>query len=87
LDQREELSKEFELIARELDKAAKHCRVTSNRFSKHEIPAGCAHIFAALGHLSNAKKSIDSCAEIHSLYAELPQTVTHQYANCDRMNV
>lgn len=71
LGKREELASEFESIAEELEKAAAHCRITGKRFSAHDVPSACAHIFASLGHISKAQKSIAECAEIHSNFAQL----------------
>jgi len=72
MDDRDTLSQECLRIAEELEKAASHCRVASSRFSKKEIPAGCAHLFATFGHMAAANKSINQCAETHRMYAQLP---------------
>ncbi len=68
---REEISEEFAKIAEELQRAAEHCRTTSERFASHDVPSGCAHAFAALGHLSRAQAGIQTCAERHSLFARI----------------
>ena len=68
---REDLAMEFEKAAAELEKAAAHCRIASKRFTAHDVPSGCAHAFAGLGHLGTAKTVIDTCARTHSNFAQI----------------
>jgi len=74
MSKREELAEEFIWISEDLEKAAAHCRTTSERFRGHDVPSVCAHIVACLGHMSKAQKSISACAEVHSELAILNET-------------
>jgi len=73
MDARESLANEFENAALELEKAAKHCRITADRFANKKIPAGCAHAFASLGHISKATTLIERNAQTHSDFAQLEE--------------
>ena len=66
---REDIAEDFEKAAAELEKAAAHCRIASRRYEAHDVPSGCAHAFASLGHVSKAKTLIQNNAEIHSGFA------------------
>jgi len=69
MDVREQAAIEFENAALELEKAAKHCRLSAERFTVKNVPGGCAHAFASLGHISKAMTSIERNAETHSDFA------------------
>jgi len=71
MPEREELAAEFNRVSVELEKAAAHCKATSDHFREHNVPSACAHIFACLGHMHNAQKGIDKCAATHSEFAQL----------------
>ncbi len=70
---REDIAAEFENAAAELERAAAHCRIASKRFTAHDVPSGCAHAFAGLGHIGTARTVIDSCAKTHSSFAQIPE--------------
>ena len=70
---REVLADDLETAALELEKAAAHCRIASKHFSEHEVPRGCAHTFASIGHISKANKLIDTCARTHSGFAQITE--------------
>ncbi len=74
MSKREELAEEFTRISEDLEKAAAHCRTTSERFRGHDVTSACAHIVACLGHVSKAQKSLSDCAEVHSEFAILNET-------------
>ena len=65
-DPREEVAAAFKEAARELERAAAHCRIAALHYEDREVPRGCAHAFAALGHLRQAESSIDKNAIFHA---------------------
>jgi hypothetical protein len=68
---REEIAESFEQAAQELEKAAAHCRIAAKRFEAHDVPRGCAHAFASVGHISKANKLIEANAEVHASFAQI----------------
>ena len=62
---------QYEDSARELDRAAAHLRIAAEHFRTSEVPRGCAHAFAAYGHIRVAQRQIDAHAEQHRLRAQL----------------
>jgi hypothetical protein len=56
----------YEDAAAELEAAAEHCRTAAGHFRGREIPRGCAHAWAAFGHLRAAKESLDAQAKDHA---------------------
>jgi 1-aminocyclopropane-1-carboxylate deaminase/D-cysteine desulfhydrase-like pyridoxal-dependent ACC family enzyme len=67
--QREEVAELFALAAAELEKAAKHFRQASEHFRKGVVPSGCAHAFAAQGHLRQADETNNHASTIHAAYS------------------
>jgi hypothetical protein len=61
----------YEDSARELDEAAAHLRVAAGHFRERDVARGCAHAFAAYGHLHVAQRQIDEHAVEHRLKARL----------------
>lgn len=74
---REQIANEFKRAAMELEKAAVHCRISAERFIGKDVPSGCAHAFASLGHISKATASIERNAETHSDFASISESSTH----------
>ena len=70
MDPRETIAEAFAQAAEELEKAAAHCRIASKRYSAHDVPSGCAHAFASIGHITKANESIQENAKIHSHFAQ-----------------
>ena len=68
---REELAENFNRAAVELEKAAAHCRIAAKRYNSHDVPSGCAHTFASIGHISKANAMITSSAEIHTDFTQI----------------
>tara|TARA_R110002072_G_scaffold302242_1_gene484421 strand:- start:134 stop:355 length:222 start_codon:yes stop_codon:yes gene_type:complete len=68
---REDIAEAFEKSAIELEKAAAHCRIASKRYAAQDVPSGCAHAFASIGHISKANKLIEFNAEVHSKFAQI----------------
>jgi len=65
-DDRLLVSQLFEEAAQELERAAKHFSVAAQHFREKEIPRGCAHAFAAQGHIKNAQEKNAAASKIHA---------------------
>lgn len=65
-DDFQEMSEELERIAQVLEGAASHCRTAAGHFTERESARGAAHTLAAIGHVSQARKSLDKRAEFHA---------------------
>ena len=65
-DPRDEVAAVFKEAAKELERAAAHCRIAALHYEDREVPRGCAHAFAAVGHLKQAERFIDRNATFHS---------------------
>ena len=61
-----EAANDFMRAAKELEEAAKHYKASSIHFANNEVPRGCAHAFAAEGHILKAKEIIDQRSKVHS---------------------
>jgi hypothetical protein len=57
--------------AEELERAAAHARIAADHFKSGEVPRGCAHSFAAQGHIAAAAESLSLAAKDHRLKAKL----------------
>jgi hypothetical protein len=57
---------EYEWAMRELEGAAKHLQVTANHFRAGEVPRGCAHLIATLGHIKNAESVLERMMVLHA---------------------
>lgn len=71
MDSRVKLAEDFDLAAVELEKAAAHCRIAATRYRADDVPSGCAHAFASIGHKSKAEALISKNAETHSNFARI----------------
>jgi hypothetical protein len=65
-DPRDKVAAAFKEAAVELERAAAHCRIAALHYEDREVPRGCAHAFAAIGHIRQAENSIDENAILHS---------------------
>ena len=65
-DPRDDVAAVFKEAARELERAAAHCRIAALHYQDREVPRGCAHAFAAIGHMKQAESAIDNNAIFHS---------------------
>ena len=63
----------YEDAARELDRAAGHCRVSAEHFRGGEVPRGAAHAWAAFGQVQEALDRLESQARAHSMHSRLPE--------------
>lgn len=66
-----EVAQQYEQIAAELEAAAKHLRITAQHFREREVPRGCAHTFAAQGHLHQAQTQLATLAVLHASHSQL----------------
>jgi hypothetical protein len=62
---------QYEASARELDDAAAQLRIAAGHFRDRDVARGCAHAFAAYGHMRVAQRQIDDHAIEHRLKARL----------------
>lgn len=62
----------YDEAAKELERAAKHLRHSAELFREKEVPRGCAHVFAAYGHIQTSQTIIDKHAQVHRLKASVP---------------
>ena len=69
---RNEVARNLDAAAAELDRAAAHLRVAAVHFRSGRVPPGCAHAFAAEGHMARARGVVDGCAVTHAAHAGLP---------------
>ena len=61
----------YEESALELDRAAAHLRIAAQHFRGRDVPRGCAHVFAAYGHVHVVQRQIDTHAEEHRTKAQV----------------
>lgn len=66
----ETTAQSYEEAAAELETATKHLRVTARHFRNQEVPRGCAHAWAATGHLKNVQGQLDTLATLHAAEAQ-----------------
>ncbi len=71
-DDLERAALQYEEAATELERAVAHCRVAAGRFRAREQASGCAHAWAAQGHLSVALELLDTQARQHRTHALVP---------------
>lgn len=61
---------ECERLAGQLERAARHLRVTAGHFRDGDVPRACAHVLAAEGELVTVRRGLDGLAERHAGRAE-----------------
>jgi hypothetical protein len=61
----------YEGSAGELDRAAAHLRIAAQHFRARDVARGCAHAFAAYGHIRVVQRQIDEHAEQHRTKAQV----------------
>jgi hypothetical protein len=71
-DELEKAARQYEEAAAELERAIAHCHVAAGRFRAREQASGCAHAWAAQGHLSVALELLDAQAREHRTHALVP---------------
>jgi hypothetical protein len=71
-DDLERAALQYEEAAAELERAIAHCHVAAQRFRAREQASGCAHAWAAQGHLSVALELLDAQARQHRTHALVP---------------
>lgn len=62
----EEVARRYEEAAGELEAAVRHLRTTARHFRDAEVPRGCAHSWAAWGHVCAAERLLKELAELHA---------------------
>ena len=62
----------YDEAAAELERAAGHCRVAADHFRNREVPRGCAHAWAAEGHVREAEDRLGQQARFHASRSLLP---------------
>jgi hypothetical protein len=70
-DEREAAAQRYEAAAAELERAAAHLRWTATHFRDGEVPRGCAHTVAALGHMSNVQTQLNGLTALHATKAQI----------------
>lgn len=60
----------YDKSADELDRAASHLRIAAQHFRADDVARGCAHVFAAYGHVHVVQRQIDEHAEEHRTKAQ-----------------
>lgn len=58
-------AKLYQESAHELESASRHCRIAADHFLDEDAPRGAAHAFSAVGHIVNAKETLESAARLH----------------------
>lgn len=66
LDPEEAIAACFESAAEDTAIASEHYRLAAKRFRAGKVPRGCAHAFAAFGHLQEARRAARAAASIHA---------------------
>ena len=61
-DPQEAVAARYDQADDELEAAVHHLRVAAQRFRDHDVPRGCAHAFAAYGHMHTAQDKVDENA-------------------------
>ncbi len=63
---REQAADRYDAAANELERAVAHLRTSARHYREQEIPRGCAHAWAAHGHIVTARQQMDDNAVIHA---------------------
>lgn len=64
-------SKQYELIADQLDEASKHFRMASKHCENDQIPRAVAHAFAGWGHINHADSLLKSESIKHAEHSKI----------------
>jgi hypothetical protein len=67
---RESAARRYDEAAAELEAAVHHLRGAAQHFRDAEVPRGCAHAFAAYGHLLITQRLVDENAILHAARAQ-----------------
>jgi Flp pilus assembly protein TadD len=70
-DPRDDVALKFKAAAENLERAAAHCRIAAKHYTDRNVPAGCAHAFAALGDMAIAHDAINENAKLHAGKAQI----------------
>lgn len=69
-DPRDDLAEQFESVAKELERAAEHCRVAAQHYRERNVPRAAAHAWAAFGHVHHSSAELHAAAEAHAAKSE-----------------
>lgn len=61
----------LDLVAKELESAAKHAKISANHIRNGEIPRFAAHALAVEGHIVMARSELNTIAVFHSSKAHI----------------
>lgn len=70
LTAREMMAQGYERAADELELAVRHLRTAARHLHEQNVPRGCAHAFAAYGHIRSCEREIDENAILHAAKSE-----------------
>ena len=59
-------AKQYDEIAKELQKAVEHYKTCAKHFRENEIPRGAAHAFAGWGHMNKAEQLLKDESIVHA---------------------
>ena len=62
----ETAARRYDQSADELEAAVRHLRTAARWFREQDVPRGCAHAFAAYGHMRGAHITLDENAILHA---------------------
>jgi hypothetical protein len=68
---RETAAQGYEDAAAELERAVLHLRHAASLFREGDVPRGCAHAWAAHGHVHDARQRMDANAVHHASRAQV----------------
>ncbi len=60
----------YDSAAAELERAAAHLRTAAGHYRDREVPRGCAHAWAAHGHIVTSRQQMDDSAIVHASRSE-----------------
>ena len=63
---REDMARRYERAAEEREAAVRHLRTAARHLHERNVPRGCAHAFAAVGHIRSCEREIDENAIRHA---------------------
>ncbi len=67
---REDMARRYEQAADELEMAVRHLRTAARHLHDRNVPRGCAHAFAAVGHIRSCERELDENAIQHAEKSE-----------------
>ena len=59
----------LETLVQELESALAHAKTAAAHFREGEVPRGCAHTLALIGHIDTAEDEIKAIAKVHRIFS------------------